>query len=215
MDRIKKLCGYLTPCGTFADVGCDHGYCAEYMLKNSLCERAVISDISGQCLAKAEKLLQGYIKSGKCTPVCCFGLEKIDPSTDLTLIAGMGGEEIISVLGAAYIPSCFVLQPMKNVSELRRFLISRGACITRDDVFFSGGKYYFVLCGKSTGGTYGYTPAQLLFGRGDISGDLGGYLKEELKKKTGYLNNTMNEQSRKKLTGEISFIQGVLSGEIK
>ena len=37
--RIDTLCSLLTPVKVFADVGCDHGYCTEYMLKNELCER--------------------------------------------------------------------------------------------------------------------------------------------------------------------------------
>ena len=33
-ERIRILCSHLTPAETFADVGCDHGYCTEYMLKS-------------------------------------------------------------------------------------------------------------------------------------------------------------------------------------
>ena len=90
MDRIDKLCAYLTPCKTFADIGCDHGYCTQYMLKNNLCDSAVISDISEKCLSKAKNLLKDYIADGKCIPVCCSGLEQIENSVDLVLIAGMG-----------------------------------------------------------------------------------------------------------------------------
>ena len=97
MDRIKKLCTYLQPCNTFADVACDHGYCAEYMLKNGLCERAVISDISEKSLSKAETLLSVYIKNGRCCAACCDGLEGLDVNTDEALIAGIGGEEIVKI----------------------------------------------------------------------------------------------------------------------
>ena len=31
-SRIDVLCSLLTKAKVFADVGCDHGYCAEYML---------------------------------------------------------------------------------------------------------------------------------------------------------------------------------------
>ena len=39
--RIETLCSLLTAAKSFADVGCDHGYCTEYMLKSGLCEKAV------------------------------------------------------------------------------------------------------------------------------------------------------------------------------
>ena len=215
MDRILKLCSYLEKCETFADVGCDHGYCTQYMLSNSLCEKAVISDISAKCLEKAENLLDEYIKCGKCIPVCCSGLKKINSLTELVLIAGMGGEEIVSILKSAFIPEKFVLQPMRNVREVREFLLNCGAEITRDEVFFSGGKYYFVICGRKSGNKSTYTPAQLEYGKGDICGDLGGYLREEIEKKRGYLERNLSENSRAKIQKNIKFIEGVLKGEIK
>lgn len=215
MDRIKKLCKYLSPCKTFADIGCDHGYCTQYMLKNNLCENAVIADVSEKCLAKAKSLLKKYVEEGKCRPVCCFGLDGIENSVDLALIAGMGGEEVTEILKRAYIPENFVLQPMRNVTQVREFLLDSGAEITRDDVFESGGKYYFVICGKKSGNKSTYTPAQLRFGKGEISGALGGYLREELAKKRSYLCRNLSADSRKNILENIGFIEGVLSGEIK
>lgn len=215
MDRIKKLCAYLSPCVTFADVGCDHGYCTQYMLKNSLCERAIISDISQKCLNKAQVLLKNYIADGKCTPVLCSGLEKIENSTDLVLIAGMGGEEIVNILKCAFIPENFVLQPMRNAREVREYLLQNGAEITQDDVFESGGKYYFVICGKRYGNTHTYTPAQIRFGKGNLKGALGGYLREELLKKREYLTRSLSGASRTRIQEEINFIEGILSGEIE
>ncbi len=75
-------------------------------------------------------MLFSYIKSGAITSVCCNGLEKIDESIEEILIAGMGGEELVSILKAAYIPRAFVLQPMRNVRSVREFLLSRGALLT-------------------------------------------------------------------------------------
>lgn len=215
MDRIDKLCAYLSPCKTFADVGCDHGYCTQYMLKNELCEKAIISDISEKCLSKAQNLLKSYIDDGKCIPVCCFGLEKVEDSVDLVLIAGMGGEEITAILEAAYIPRNFVLQPMRNVREVREYLLKSGAEITRDDVFESGGKFYFVICGKRDGNVCAYTPAELQFGKGDINGALGEYLKDELGKRQEYLTRNLSEISRSQILGQINLIKRILSGETK
>lgn len=215
MDRIDKLCAYLTPCKTFADIGCDHGYCAQYMLKNNLCEKAIISDISEKCLSKAQNLLKDYISDGKCIPVCCSGLEKIENSVDLVLIAGMGGEEITAILQASYIPKNFVLQPMRNVREVREYLINSGAEITRDEVFESGGKFYFVICGKMSGNICNYTLAELQFGKGDMNGDLGKYLRDELAKKQEYLSRNLSDSSRAQILEQIHSIEGILSGEIK
>ncbi|MBR2623110.1 MAG: tRNA (adenine(22)-N(1))-methyltransferase TrmK [Clostridia bacterium] len=96
--RIDTLCSLLVKAETFADVGCDHGYCSEYMLKNDLCERAILSDISKGSLAKAETLLAPYIRQGRATSVLGDGFLGVPKDVDEVLIAGMGGSEIVSIL---------------------------------------------------------------------------------------------------------------------
>lgn len=214
MDRIKKLCTYLDKCESFADVGCDHGYCTEFMLKNGLCDFAVISDISAKCLQKAEKLLESYVKSGKVKSVCCNGLEAIDESCDQILIAGMGGEEIVSILQNSFIPRAFVFQPMKNAEKLRRYLCACGVQITVDEVFKSGGKFYFVIKGKNAGLPCTYTAAQLKFGKNLHSAETEEYINCELDKKRAYLKRNLSTHSRIDIEKEIEFAEGVLSGEI-
>lgn len=213
MDRIKKLCAYLDKCQSFADVGCDHGYCTRFMLKNNLCTAAVISDISAKCLQKAEKLLAPYISCGKCVSVCCNGLEKIDEATEQILIAGMGGEEIVQMLSSAYIPRSFTFQPMKNVQKVREYLIENGAEITVDEPFESGGKFYYVIKGKRSGNNTNYTKAQLLLGK-NLNGEITKkYINCELGKKKSYLLRNLSESERQKIQAEINFMKGVLNGE--
>lgn len=215
MDRIKQLCGYLENCKKFADVGCDHGYCTEYMLKNKLCESAVISDISAKSLSKAEELLKGYIACGKVRSVCCYGLEKIEEDCDQILIAGMGGEEITEILKFAYIPRLFVFQPMKNVKKLREYLIECGAQITVDEPFYDGKKYYFVIKGRRGNGGAGteYSAAELEFGKNLKSALTKAYMRTELTKKKSYALRNLGVKAREKIESEIKFIQETLKNE--
>lgn len=215
MDRIKRLCGYLEACKKFADVGCDHGYCTEYMLKNKLCESAVISDISAKSLSKAEELLKDYIYVGKVHSVCCYGLEKIEEDCDQILIAGMGGEEITEILKAAYIPQLFVFQPMKNEKKLREYLIERGAQITVDEPFYDGKKYYFVIKGKrgKSGAGTEYSAAELKFGKNTGGAETKAYMRTELLKKKSYAMRNLGDDARKKIESEIKFIEETLKNE--
>ncbi len=142
--RLSLVCGELKECGSFADVGCDHGYCTQYMLDHGLCGRAVISDISRASLKKAETLLEKHIQEGRVTSVCCFGLEKIPRDVEQVLIAGMGGEEIIKILKEGFLPEKLVLQPMKNTPQVREFLLKSGYAIVRDFTFFDE-KFYDLL----------------------------------------------------------------------
>lgn len=161
--RLQTLCGEIRACKIFADVGCDHGYCAEYVLRQGLCERCYISDISAASLAKAEKLLSAYIEAGTVKSFCCAGLELVPKDAEQVLIGGMGGEEIIGILKDGFFPERLVLQPMKNSSKLREYLLGNGYAITRD-YMFSDGKFYDVICAQRGGVARKYDERTLLFG---------------------------------------------------
>lgn len=211
--RIPQICARLEECNVFADVGCDHGYCAHYMLSRGMCRTAVISDISPQSLAKARRLLAGFAAEGRVRAVCCDGLKDVG-NADLVLIAGMGGEEMVRILREGYIPQNFVLQPMRNADTLRAFLIDSGCAISEDNIFRDG-KFYFIIKGSASGGTPAYTRAQLAFGRDSLKGALlRDYLAEEIDKVNGYLLGDMNEKNRAALIGRLEFLKGVHNGEI-
>ena len=215
MDRIDKLCAYLDPCESFADIGCDHGYCTRYMLKNNLCKSAVISDVSEKCLEKAKNLLAGYLSDGRLRAVCCNGLSEIDKDTEQVLIAGMGGEEIVAILKSSFIPESFVLQPMKNVRLVREYLISCGAEISTDEYFESGGKFYSVIKGKKEGKTPNYAAVSLEFGTNLSCAGTRGYIKHELEKKRSYLERNLGEKARGDILRQIKFMEEVLANENK
>lgn len=213
MDRIDKLCSYLHKCGTFADVACDHGYIAQYMLKNGMCERAVVSDISEKCLKKAEILLSEYISAGKCRAICCDGLQAIERDTELVVIAGIGGEEIIKILKEGFIPQGFLLQPMKNARALRSYLIENNCFLDTDDIFYDGKTYYFIISGRR-GGTTNYTDEQLQYGKDSLNNPVFySYLREETEKKKSYLTAEMSADSRNALIKQIEQMEKVLKGE--
>lgn len=186
MGRIETICSYIDDCETFADIGCDHGYCTLYALQNNKCRGAVISDVSASCLSKAEKLLNSYIVGGQCRAVCCDGLSAVPRDCGQALIAGMGGMEIIKILSEGFIPEKFILQPMKNADRLRAFLIENNCKITADDIFYDG-KYYFIIKGERYGGTPYYSEEELAFGKDSLKNPLfAAYAEQEIKKAEGY-----------------------------
>ena len=174
--RLKALFEAIPSVGTLGDVGCDHGYCAQYALQKGLCERAYISDISRESLKKAETLLLPYIRSGRCVPLCCDGLEGYPELPDCVLVAGMGGEETVKILSFA-LPAKFVLQPMKNAEKVRAFLVERGCRITTDRTLCSDGKFYDLIAGERTGGSL-YSELELLFGRENVRAPSADFLKK-------------------------------------
>lgn len=167
--RLETIAAAAGACRVFADIGCDHGYCTRYMLRNKLCERAYITDISAKSLSKAVNLLREEIAEGRCFPVVTDGLDGIPELPDCVLIAGMGGEEIVKILSRTVLPARFVLQPMKNSPRVREFLLGRGARITRDITFGDGGKYYDLIVGDLSGGDM-YSARELRYGRDNLKG---------------------------------------------
>lgn len=198
-ERLREICSRLHAVETFADVGCDHGYCTRYMLENGLCERAYISDISAASLKKAEDLLRNYINAGKCVSVCADGLEGIGKPCDLVLIAGLGGEEIVRILQKE-IPAAFVLQPMKNTEKVRAFLSERG-CSVQADYTFEDGKFYDLIVGKKDGGAE-YSDWEIRFGRDNLRAPSQAFLNK-IKQETGRLKTRllapMKRESREEL----------------
>ncbi len=211
MGRIEELCALIENCESFADVGCDHGYVSRHVLKSGKCANVLITDVSAKCLSKAETLLSEYIESGSCRSVCCDGLALVPEETELVLIAGMGGEEIIKILTEGFIPRKFVFQPMKNAPKLRKFLLDNGCKITYDGVF-KAQKFYFVIKGERAGKSADYSPAGLEFGRDSIGGDvLKEYAQAELEKNRTRLEKCVDGVQRGKISEKIKLLTEVLS----
>lgn len=166
--RLAAVCGELEKCDTFADVGCDHGYCTLYMLEKGLCRMAQISDISAKSLKKAQALLSAYIAEGRVCPVVCDGLAGVDRGTEQVLIAGMGGEEIVKILSDGFLPPKLVLQPMKNAEKVRAFLLGRGYALLHDHTFYADKKFYDLIKAVKGGKQEEYNKDMLSFGRENI-----------------------------------------------
>lgn len=222
--RIDTLCSLLEKTNVFADVGCDHGYCSEYMLKNELCNKAILSDISKGSLQKAETLLADYIEEGKAVSVLGNGFYGVDKDVDEVLIAGMGGSEIVDILSDkkyGFIPKKFVFQPMHDAEKLRRYLLQNGAYIQRDFTF-SDVKFYDVICGgklEEGGHVRDYSDAEYEFGRENLETMPAAFvekIEKWIKNTDEYLANpALQEDSRNALETRKKRLQGVLSGEIK
>ena len=216
--RIDTLCSLLVPVTTFADVGCDHGFCTEYMLKSGLCEYAVFSDISKGSLEKAEKLLAPFVQSGKAKGVLGGGFYGVMPDIDQVLIAGMGGAEIIAILSdekTGFMPKRFVLQPMLNPDKVRRYILENGGYIERDFTF-QDGKFYDIIVGGRAGEnqTDPYTDDEYEFGRENLRLRPTAFinrLQKQLKNIDEYLSRSgMKDESRQELETRKKRLQGVL-----
>ena len=217
--RIQTLCSLLQPTDVFADVGCDHGYCTEYMLTENKCQRAIFSDVSKGSLQKAETLLAQFVEEGRAVGVLGDGFYGVPATVGEVLIAGMGGSEILSILTDekyGFLPKAFVFQPMLNADKLRRWILENGGYITRDFTF-KDGKYYDVICGRrlEEGETpQRYSEQEIEFGKENLERMPSAFVertKKQCKDIDRYLlTEGLQEESRAALLERKARLQGVI-----
>lgn len=220
--RIDTLCSFLRKAESFADVGCDHGYCSEFVLTKGLCDKVIFSDVSRGSLQKAQTLLARFVKEGRAIGVLGDGFYGVPKDTEEVLIAGMGGSEIVSILSDkkyGFIPRYFVFQPMHDSEKLRRYLIEKGAKINRDFTF-EDGKFYDLIVGEfGNGEKQAYTDAEYEFGKENLSAMPQAFktrTEKQIKNIDKYLlQPSLQEESKAELLQRQAKLKGVLSGEIK
>ena len=220
--RIDTLCSLLVRSSTFADVGCDHGYCSEYALKNQLCEKVYFSDVSRGSLAKAQALLAPYVEDGSAVGVLGDGFYGVPNTVEQVLIAGMGGSEMVAILSHekyGFMPKRFVLQPMHDSEKLRRYLLENGVYIERDFTFQDTKFYDVIVGGKAdeTHQTLPYTNAEYEFGRENLRTPTEAFVKRTKKLISSvekYLRiPSLQEASRAELQEKKKKLEGALQGE--
>lgn len=139
-ERLRLIQSLITPAGTVADVGCDHGIIAEYCVNSGFFSTVIASDISENCLQKTKTRI-GERDGVKY--ICCDGLAY---ECDEAIIAGMGGMLISKIIrSAASLPHTLIVSPHTDCREVRSTLIDCGYGITFDEPITDRDKFYFVI----------------------------------------------------------------------
>lgn len=145
--RLKLIVDNVDKVAVIADIGTDHGYIPLYLLKNSLCEKAIASDINKDPLDKARlnAILEGMgdeleFRLGD-------GLKTIkNKEVQAVVIAGMGGNLIRDILEAKIQVvnnlDYLILLPAQNPEVLREYLYNNDYEIIKEDLCLDEDKYY-------------------------------------------------------------------------
>jgi len=138
-----------------ADVGCDHGRLACALAQRGAA-RCIAIDISPASIEKTRRLAAHIGVSDRVDARLGDGLTPITPGeADAAAILGVGGSLMARMLEAAEEPLAgarrCVLQPMRGVAEIRRWLFFRGYVVLDDRVVYEGGRYYQVFSAAPPG----------------------------------------------------------------
>lgn len=180
--RLNTICNIVEG-RIIADVGCDHGKLTLELFNRKLIDFAYVSDISKSSLQKAIDLLEG----NKCNfkAICCDGLKDYDSvHIDECIIAGMGGYEIIKIIGQANVDiNTYILAPQHDVLELKQFLIENKYEIIFDIIILDKGKFYNIIKCKKSNKICDIDEFNLYFGKDNFSNnlsDIGKYIDKYL-----------------------------------
>lgn len=181
--RLLAAASLVRPGYTAADIGCDHGKLAVYLVKAGRCPIVIAADLRAGPLAAAKALVEKEGLSGQIDCRLGDGLTVLCPgeAQDFVL-AGMGGETIGAILAAApWVKDpalSFVLVPATGHSRLRRFLYEQGFQLNAEQPLFENGHWYTVMRAAYAGTPK--TPDDVFCAAGLVAGQKGesaaGYL---------------------------------------
>ena len=147
--RLEAIKNHISVGANVIDVGTDHGYIPVYLAVNDIAESIIAADINSGPLSKAKELAKEYDVTDKMSFVLTDGLKGIAPDADTIIIAGMGGETIISILEAApwvhenYVK--LILQPQSKISDLTLWLAEKGFAVKSCELVYEREKYYIIM----------------------------------------------------------------------
>ena len=152
--RLQHLANLIPQGVRLADIGTDHGYLPVWLIQQGRIDHAIAADIAQEPLAHAKRTAEEYDTENIHFRLCS-GLDGIGPEeVDYIVIAGMGGDTIVSILSAAPWTKNGVkllLQPMTKVEMLRSWLADNGYCFTAESLVWDKEYLYPVM--EVTGGT--------------------------------------------------------------
>jgi len=153
-----------------ADIGTDHGYLPIALCLNGTVERAIASDIHQGPLERAKAHIAAHGLGDKIETRLGAGLSVLGVGeADCCVVSGMGGLMITEMLAknmaTAQSFKRLVLQPQRDLAEVRRFLTTSGFIIDREIMLKEDGKFYTILVVQPGDEPCVYSQAELCFGR--------------------------------------------------
>lgn len=133
-----------------ADVGCDHGKLAAFLITSGKAKSVVATDINQMPLSKAQQLFEKLNIESKATAVRCFGLDNVLPiQADDIVIAGIGSDTISEIItNTDWLKSSekrLILVPASHHERLRSFLYLSGYKIEDESAIVEAGHCYTVI----------------------------------------------------------------------
>ncbi len=230
--RLETVVSFVTPGGTVADVGTDHGFVPIELVSRGLADGAIAMDVGAGPLLRAGEHIRRCGLEDRIEVRLCDGVAKLKAGeADTVIIAGMGGGLVIHILEEGRhlwkAVKHWILSPQSELDKVRKFLYGNGFDMVREDMVEDGGKYYTVMDAVFEGETLKsgkeLTPIEYLYGPGLIEEKnpvLLRLLEREERQLSGIIRELSGQEGekaaerRRELEETVREIRKILYGEL-
>lgn len=170
------------------DVGADHGLIEKYLLENNH---------QGKILAVENKIgpltrLQKTLRGRKAEVILSDGLTNVKDEFDTAIFAGFGGLLITQILDRDLKNhqkiNKIIIDAHHDIETLRRYLVSNGFMIDKEDLVYEKNHYYFII--RFLKGFKAYNDDELTFGyKIKMCSEFFNYQKDKINKLTNLIND--------------------------
>jgi len=150
MNRLEAIKSMVSKCNVVADIGTDHGYVAEMVLRDETANKVIATDLNKGPLNRAVEYLTSRNLDEQCEFRLGSGLTILnEKEADCIVIAGMGGELIRDILETSLNVTLgtkqLVLQPMTAIDKLRKYLYDNNYIIDDEIIVKELHHFYFII----------------------------------------------------------------------
>ena len=161
--RLSAVAELIPPGAHVIDVGTDHAMLPVWLIQTGRAAHVWASDLRSGPLESADRLIRETQTGDRIDLRRTDGLSGFSRSdVDTVVIAGMGGETMISILSAApwlHDGVLLILEPQSKQDLLRRWLAENGFVIRQERLVKDSGRIYPILTAES-GAEPEYTEAE-------------------------------------------------------
>lgn len=146
--RLAAIMDLIPQCNIVADIGCDHAYLAIELIQSQRAKHVLAIDNKPGPLDKAFNNVKKMQLTDSIACVLSDGLQNINQTIDVIVIAGMGFTTAIDILkkrpDLTTKAQAIVLESNKNFKYVRQWLLQQSYPILEEQLTFDGHYYYAV-----------------------------------------------------------------------
>ena len=164
-ERLSLAAALYEPCGLGADIGTDHALLPCHLLKENVCRRMILADVSPKALQHARDQAVRQHLTDRAEIVCADGLDALTAPCGCVSVMGMGGETIAGILTRGkdrLHDAVLVLSAHTDLHLVRQAITEIGYHIVREELCRAAGRFYVVW--RAEKGVQPMTAEQIRFG---------------------------------------------------